>query len=133
IKRQVDGELAAGTFDFAKWFPDSKKARGIFAPPPPPPAPAGPPSFGTFAREFLELKKPFGSNAYHLDRLSLLETHLLPHFGADRSMAAFQVEDVERFIGHLKTLPGLKAATLSAVRINKSRNLLRQLLDRAVK
>ncbi len=134
-KTIIEGELAAGTLDYATRFPRSKKVRagGAFAPPPPPAAPAGPRAFGAFAREWLELQRPFGSNAHHLDRKGILETHLIPFFGAGRSMGDFAIEDVERFIGHLKKLPGLTSATLSAVRVNKVRNLLRQLLDRAVK
>ena len=58
---------------------------------------------------------------------------MIPFFGADRSMSAFTIEDVERFVGHLKSRPGVKSETLSAVRVNKVRNLLRKLLDRAVK
>src|SRR5688572_10589340 len=79
-KKMVEGEIEAGTFDFCKWFPASRRARTTFAPPPPPPAPAAPPSFGVFAREWLELQRPFGSVAHHLDRQSLLETHLIPFF-----------------------------------------------------
>lgn len=45
----------------------------------------------------------------------------------------FVVEDIERSIGHMKKLPGLKANTMSSVRVNKARNLLRKILDRAVK
>jgi integrase len=140
IKTQVDGEIVAGTFDFAKWFPKAKKARTLFAPPAPPPSPEGPPSFGTFAREWLELQRPAGSHAHYLDRKSLLETHLIPFFGAERRMGDFAVEDVERFRNHLKTLPGLKRdavpgerVTMSGVRVNKARALLSKLLDRAVK
>src|SRR5438445_13852276 len=33
----------------------------------------------------------------------------------------------------MKGLPGLKADTMSSVRVNKARNLLRRVLDRAVK
>jgi len=135
IKIQIEGEISAGTLDYAKRFPQSKKARTIFAPPPPPPAPAAPPTFGVFAREWLELKRAFTSNAHHLDRTSLLETHLLPFFGPDQPVAdvTFPIKAVERFVGHLKTLPGIKGNLLSAVRVNKARALLRRILDRAVK
>jgi integrase len=135
VKLIVEGEVAARTLDFAARFPRSRKVKpgGPFAPPPPPTAPAGPPTFGTFSREWLELQRPFGSRAHYLDRQSLLETHLLPFFGADRPMSVFAVEDVERFVGHLKTLPGLKGGALSGVRVNKARNLLRKILDRAVR
>jgi len=131
---RLEADLVAGTFEYAKWFPGSKKAQsgGLFAPPTPLPAPEGPPTFGVFAREWLERQKVFGSNAHYLDRQSLLETHVIPFFGAERPLSAFTIEDVERFIGHMKTLPGLKGETMSNVRINKARNLLRKILDRAV-
>ncbi len=138
-KTIIDGQITGGTFDFAASFPKSKKARTLFAPPSPPPAPEGPPPFGTFAREWLELQRPAGSNAHYLDRKSLLETHLILFFGADRRMSAFTVEDVERFRNHLMTLPGLKRDSsgervgLSGVRANKARALLSKILDRAVK
>ena len=140
-QKQIDGEIEAGTFTFAKWFPKSKhvKPGGRFAPPSPPPAPEGPPAFGKFAREWLELQRPAGSTAHYLDRKSLLETHLIPFFGDERPMSAFTVEDVERFRNHLMTLPELKRDTagervgLSGVRANKARALLSKILDRAVK
>jgi len=133
IKTQVEGQIVGRTLDYGKWFPRSKKARTIFAPPPPPPAPEEPPTFGTFSRNWLDLQQPFGSNAHHLDRKSLLEKHLIPFLGTDRRMSDFVVEDIERFIGHMKRLPGLKVDTMSSVRVNKARNLLRKVLDRAVK
>src|SRR5712691_3323816 len=96
IRTQVDGEIVAGTFDFAKWFPKSKKARTMFAPPPLPP-PVAPETFGAFARDWLDRQKKLGlTHAYHLDRVSLLETHLIPFFGADRLLSSFTIADVER-------------------------------------
>lgn len=132
IKAQVEGEIAAGALDYPKWFPRSKKARTTFAHPPPPPPPAAPPAFGVFAREWLERQRPFGSNAHYLDRKSLLEVHVVPFFGVDRPMPDFPIEEVERFIGHMKTSPGLKGDHIGNVRVNKARNLLRKILDRAV-
>src|SRR5260370_8128444 len=72
IRIQVEGHIAAGTLDYQKWFPRSKKARTIFAPPPPPPAPVGPPALGGFAREFLERRKTFPSKAHFPALTSLL-------------------------------------------------------------
>ena len=132
-KKIIEGQIEARTFNFLEWFPSSKRARTKFAPPPPSAAPAPPPTFGVFGREWLELQRPFGSVAHYVDRKSLLETHLIPYFGADRSMSNFTVEDVERFVGSMKKLPGLKQETMSAVRVNKARNLLRNMLNRAVK
>lgn len=133
ILKQVEGEIAAGTLDYAKWFPESKKASTIFAPPPPPAAPEGPPAFGTFAREFLERRKVFGSNAHYLDQKSLVETHLVPFFGETRRLPEITIEDVERFVAHVKARPGVKGEAMSAVRVNKARNLLRKILERAVR
>jgi hypothetical protein len=43
IRIQVEGEIVAGTLDYPKWFPRSKKARTMVAPlPPPSSAPASP-------------------------------------------------------------------------------------------
>ncbi len=108
IKIQIEGEIAAGTLVYAKWFPRSKKARTLFAPAPPPPAPAGPPAFGVVAREWLELQRPFGSHAHHLDRQSLLETHLVPFFGADRLVSEIAIEDVNRAGGDYRASASLR-------------------------
>src|SRR5438552_3899734 len=83
ILKQVEGEIAAGALDYTKRFPESKKSRTIFAPPPAPPAPEAPPTFGVFARDFVERRKVFVSNAHYLDQKSLLDTHLVPFFGAE--------------------------------------------------
>lgn len=135
VKIQVEGEISAGTLNYAARFPRDKKARTIFAPPAPPEPPAGPPAFGTMARDFVKGRRVFFSNAHYLDQMSLLVTHLVPFFGEDRSVTddSFTIEDVERFVSHMKTLPGLKDKTMSSVRVNKARNLLRKVLDRAVK
>jgi integrase len=132
-KIQVEAEISKGTLDYAKWFPKSKKARTIFAPPPPPSPPPGPPTFATFAREFVEGRKGLVSNGYHADLTSLLDTHLIPFFGIERLVTDIHIEDVERFVVHLKSLPGINAPTMSSVRVNKARALLWKLLDRGLK
>lgn len=130
-KTIVEGEIASGSLDFAARFPRSKRARTLFAPPPPPAAPAAPPAFGEFATGWV--RDRLCSNAHRQDLESLLNTHLLPYFGADRAIGNFEIEDVERFIGHLRKLPGLKGQTMSGVRVNKARALLGALLGRAVR
>jgi len=52
----------------------------------------------------VERRKVFASNAHHLDWTSLLETHLIPFFGDDRRMSEFAIEDVGRFVAHMKGL-----------------------------
>ena len=135
IRIQVEGEIVAGTLDYPKWFPRSKKAHTMVAPLAPPTAPPRPPIWGTFARAFVERRKVFSSNAHYLDLKSLLETHLIPFFGSERPITdgSFTIEDVERFVAHMKALPGLKGERMSSARVNKARNLMRRILDRAVR
>ena len=132
IKTQVDGEIVAGTFDPVRWFPRSKWAREIVASRPAPVETQGPPQFGPFARGWLDRQRAACSNAHYEDQKSLLEYHVLAFFGTDRLMSVFTIEDVEDFRTYLTQQKGLKGETLSAVRVNKARNLLRKLLDRAV-
>ena len=134
IRIQIEAELVAGTFEYVKWFPNSKKVRpgGPFAPPLPHSGVESP-TFGAFSREWLGLQRPFGSRATHLDRKSLLESKLIPFFTADKIVSTFTVEDVERLIGKLTLDPGLKDEHLSPRRINLARDLLGRILDRCVK
>src|SRR4029453_15449174 len=54
-------------------------------------------------------------------------------FFGDRLMSSFTIEDIERLLGGMKQLPGLKGDHPSAARPNKGRALLSRILDRAVK
>src|SRR5262249_60322578 len=47
--RQIDGELAAGAFDYAKWFPHGRRAHLFRAP-----GDAAPPRYATYARGWFE-------------------------------------------------------------------------------
>lgn len=139
IKLQVEAEIARGDLDFLKWFPKSKKARTIFAPPPPPPtppAPAAPPTFADFARTWLEREWGKGrwKRAHYLDNKSLLEAHLIGYFREQRPVTQFGVPDIEDFLINIQKLEtGLKAKTIGPTRVNKARGLLRRILGRAVK
>src|SRR5262245_34322568 len=122
---QIEADLVTGTFQYAKWFPQSKRAKTIFAPPPAP-AETRPPAFGTFAREFVERRKVLTTHAHYLDLKSLLETHLIPFFGEARQFedSSFTIDAVEQFVVHMKSLQGLKGRQMSGVRVNKARALL---------
>src|SRR5437870_5613635 len=64
LKAVVEGQIAAGAFDYPATFPQSKKVRagGPFAPPPAPAAPEAPPTFAVFAAAWLARQR--GSHAY---------------------------------------------------------------------
>jgi len=122
VQKIIEGELAAGTFAYGVHFPDSRKAKTIFAPPPP--APAGPPQFSVFAREWLSRQR--GSVAYLSDLGSLIETHLVPSFG-DLLMSEITLEHVEEF------MVALRKKGLGGVRANKARALLSRIAQRGVR
>jgi len=127
--RQIDGEIAAGTFDYIKHFPEGSR-RNTFAPPSPLPAHA-PPSFAEHARIWIENRRPWLAGGTQYDYERILEAHLIPHF-AKFSVSNIGAEDIERLVGRLKQKPGTKAPLLSHRRINMTLQVLRLCLDRAV-
>src|SRR2546422_496765 len=134
IKKQIEGELAARTFDYAKWFPDGAK-RVLFAPPMQN-ADAAPP-LAALAREWLENKKAWFSPATYYDRKRIIEGKLVPYFGAatagsptPRVVSTIQLEDVERLINTVKAQKGIYGRKLSNRRANIILDVFRQILDR---
>jgi len=127
--RQIDGEIAAGTFDYARHFPEGSRRTLL--------APASPLSndtpslFAEHARVWLEHRRPWLAGGTHYDYERMLEVHLIPHLG-DRFVTDICIEDVERLVGLLKQKPGAKAPLLSHRRINMTLQVLRLCLDRAV-
>src|SRR5213596_2907244 len=70
IRRQIEGELTARTFDYLKWFPDGAKKQ-LFAPATPDRERI--PSFAGHAREWLENKKAWFSAGTYYDRGHVIE------------------------------------------------------------
>lgn len=68
-KKQIEGEVAAGTFDYLKWFPEGAKRR-LFAPPAS--EPPAVPTFERFAQEWLANKKAWFSAATVYDRSRII-------------------------------------------------------------
>jgi len=148
--RQIDGELAAGTFDsasYAKWFPRGPRA-ALFAKP----AEDEPPLFKDYVRTWIENKAARTSAGTAYDRKRIVEGRLIPAFG-ERRVSELLEEDVDAFIADLKRAPvedpepGAVAGTtadagdrkaprkrkLSNRRVNIILATLRLALDRAVK
>jgi integrase len=141
--RQIDGEIAPGTFEYGKWFPRGPRA-ALFAPP----AEEGPPQFKAYVLRWLEDKAARIGAGTAYDRRRIVEGKLIPFFG-DRRVSDITEEDVEAFIANLKRTPAEDpepAATaapgtkqpprkrkLSNRRVNIILQVLRQSLDRAVK
>jgi len=136
LARQLAGEIAAGSFDYLKWFPHGPK-RALFAPPPVA-AEAGPPAYGEYVRRWLEDKAARLAPATAYDWRRIVEGKLIPFFGGCR-VSEIREEDVDTFIATLKR-PGLvddsggdPAGKISNRRVNIILQVLRQSLDRAVK
>ncbi len=127
--RQIDGEIAAGTFDYIKRFPKGSR-RNAFAPLSSLPTDA-PPTFADLARTWIENRRPWLAGGTQYDYERILEAHLIPHF-ANCPVSNIRTEDIERLVGRLKLKPGTKAPLLSHRRINMTLQVLRLCLDRAV-
>ncbi len=128
--RQLDGALATGTFDYAAWFPQSPRLARFTAP-----APAGPPAYAPYVRQWLEDLAPRWAPGTAYDRRRIIEGRLVPHFGA-ALVSAITEEAVEHFLAELlRVTVGAPARRrkLSPRRVNITLQVLRQSLDRAVK
>jgi len=77
--RQIDGEIAAGTFEYGKWFPRGPRA-ALFAPP----AEEGPPQFKDYVLRWLEDKAARIGAGTAYDRRRIVEGKLIPFFGDRR-------------------------------------------------
>jgi integrase len=139
--RQIDGDLAAGTFEYLRWFPYGRKA-ALFAPP----ESSAPPLYSAYVRRWPTDKTARLGAGTAYDWRRIVEGRLIPAFG-DRPVPAIDVEAVEGFIASLKrgdaaTPPAPDTSDrrkhprpptkLSNRRVNIIVKVLRQSLDRAV-
>ena len=139
--RQIDGDIAAGTFEYQRWFPRGRKA-GLFAPP----ESNAPPLYAAYVRRWLADKTARLGAGTAYDWRRIVESRLIPVFG-ERRVSDIDVEAVEGFIASLKrgdaaTPPAPdtrdrrkrpRAPTkLSNRRVNIIVKVLRQSLDRPV-
>jgi len=130
LVRQIDGEIAGGTFDYVRHFPNGSR-QDVFAPPSSSSTVTNtPPTFAEHARSWLEHRRPWLAGGTQYDYERILEVHLIPYF-AERPVSAIRLEEVEGLVRILKQRPGTKAPLLSNRRINMILQVLRLCLDRA--
>jgi integrase len=139
--RQIDGEIAARTFDYLKWFPEGRRA-ALFAPP----ESVAPPLYRDHVTKWLDDKQARLGAGTAYDWRRIVESRLIPTFGG-LPVPEIDVERIEGWIGALKR--GTAAAPpapdtadrrrkpraprkLSNRRVNIILKVLRQSLDRAV-
>jgi integrase len=141
--REIDGEIAAGRFDYARHFPHGPKLAMFTTPP----ADGGPPPFREYVRRWLADKgaRVAAGTAYDWGRI--VEARLIPAFG-EKPVSEISVEAVEGFVAALKRGEVLappapegadkrrrprKPGKVSNRRVNIILQVLRQSLERAVK
>jgi len=135
IVREVEAAVGRDDLDaLVALFPRSKKLRKLQPAAAPAPVQVGPPTFETYAHEWIERQRPGWSNAHYLNQRSLLDTHIIPVFGSRPLMdGGFRLADIEDWRNVLLAKKGLKAAKLSPVLVNKSRALLAAIIGRAIR
>ena len=89
--RQIDGEIAAGTFDYLRWFPRGRKSR-LFAPA----ESSAPPAYCAYVRRWLSDKTARLGAATAYDWRRIVEGRLVPALG-DRRVSDIDVEAIEGF------------------------------------
>lgn len=152
LLERIEHEIKTGTFDYARFFPGSRKAAALAAvpiaaavqralPDAPDASPAfaghAPavrsadlPSFEAFARIWGTENEVGWRRSNRKTIGDILKRHLLPAFGA-QEVGQITKADILAFRSELAKVPGRKAATLSAKRINAIMAPLRQILNEA--
>lgn len=144
--RAIEEEIAAGTLDYEKRFPGSKrgtKSVAAAAQAAVDGAPQGPaaasasqteavptPAFRTFAEDWLTNHAVERRRSHVRVLRSTIDGHLTPHFG-DKPVGQIGKGDILAFRTKLVEVPGRAAKGLSAKRINGILAPLRQMLAEA--
>jgi integrase len=139
--RQIDGEIAARTFDYLKWFPEGRRA-AMFTPP----QPATPPLYRDYVKKWLDDKQARLGAGTAYDWQRIVDSRLIPTFGG-HPVSEIDVPMIEGWIAALKRgaapappAPDTKdrrrkpreLRKVSNRRVNIILKVLRQSLDRAV-
>lgn len=144
--RAIEEEIAAGTFDYEKRFPGSKRGKetaavaaqsAVDGAPQGPAAASAPmteavptPAFRTFAEDWLTNHAVEWRRSHVRVLRSTIDGHLVPHFG-DKPVGQIGKADILAFRNKLAEVPGRAAKGLSAKRINGVLAPLRQMLAEA--
>ncbi len=151
LLERIEFEIKAGTFEYARFFPNSRMVAKLsgsnasIAESQPPvavlanPAMAVPvtsataltaPLFKEFAETWVTENEIAWRRSHHRTIDDILNGHLLPVFG-EKGVGQITKSDILAFRSTLAKVPGRKAETLSAKRINAIMAPLRQILNEA--
>jgi integrase len=147
---KIDAEIAAGTFEYGRYFPASKAAAKFESREQPvvamEPLAAGnalpvtaaamrssaveSPTFEEFAKTWVAESEIGWRRSHRRTVADILNGHLLPYFG-NKGVGHITKAEILAFRSSLAKVPGRKAETLSAKRINAIMAPLRQILNEA--
>lgn len=131
LARRIQRDLATGSFEYARHFPDSPRARKFAeqqADTAQPDTDSGKndqsPTFKEFAETWFKESVPNWRTRYRTDVRNMLDRHMIPGFG-DRRLGQIKRGDVLDFRAEFAKRPGRgRANKVSARRINKVVGLL---------
>ena len=127
---KIEAEITLGTFDYARYFPDSPLATTP-ASSRTQPAAATAPLFSDFATTWLEEKRIEWRPSHYRTIKQTLEQRLLPVFG-NKPVSQIAKTDILNFRASLASVPGRKGKPgLTASRINHILTPLRMILGDA--
>ncbi|WP_440997532.1 Arm DNA-binding domain-containing protein [Arhodomonas sp. SL1] len=138
--KRIDAEITLGTFDYAKTFPNSKRA-SRFAKPATPGAGAETnaaqappqkelPTFDEFAEEWFVENEVTWKRSYRAKQRDILERYLKPAFGKE-VVSGIRKSHVLKYRAQLAKVAPDTGKAASPSWINQVLNLLKQILDEA--
>lgn len=127
VLKKIDAEITLGTFDYGKYFPNSRK-RAEFAPHTGAGQRSELPRFADFARQWRHEKAVEWRRAYAESIDSILRRHLLPEFG-ERLLGTIERAQVLDFRSRLANAGTTRAR--SAVTVNRVIGVMRMILEEA--
>lgn len=148
ITKNIEKDMAGGTFSYAQYFPSSKNLK-YFAPELPATQPLSQhpvgaamqvtmqpvedpnmPTFCEFADTWISENEIGWRRSHKKTVLGIIDGHLKPVFG-EKKVSHITKAEIMAFRSDLAKVPGRKAATLSPKRINAILAPLRQILNEA--
>jgi len=145
ILERIEADIKFGTFDYARSFPGSKNIAKFATSAPAMLTPIAAsvaravsgdapgavlPTFNGFADTWVTENEVAWRRSHRRTVMDILNVHLRPVFG-EKGVGEITKADILAFRSQLAKVPGRKAATLSAKRINAVLAPLRQILNEA--
>lgn len=131
VLAKIGAEITLNTFDYAKYFPQSKNLERFRPVASNSLADTGAPLFSVFAEEFMTEKQAEWRSSHQATQRSRLDNHLLPAFGQS-PVNTISKADILKFRAELAKKPGgRKGKPLSASMINHAISLLNLILAEA--